>query len=346
MSRIITTFSLRRHDRLDRPMLRLSAVLEKFSGANLLVVGDLMLDRFIWGNVERLSPEAPVPVLRVISEKSSLGGAANVIHNIRSLGGRVTACGFVGKDEAGRRIVAALRKIGASTAGVIADPRFQTIEKSRIIASPHHQQIVRLDRENHQSVPDSTLKRLRDFIVANAPRFNAIVVSDYGKGTIHDEFLAWLADTAARRKMICIVDPKKENYERYRFPTLITPNKSEASEASGIPISDERSLFAAGKKLLRKWRAQAVLITRGAEGMSLFRPGFPVTHFPTEPRDVFEVTGAGDTVVAVCALALATGASFAEAAVLANIAAGFVGDEVGTVAVPIERLKHSIEANT
>jgi D-beta-D-heptose 7-phosphate kinase/D-beta-D-heptose 1-phosphate adenosyltransferase len=305
-----------------------------------------MLDRFIWGNVERLSPEAPVPVLRVVSEKSSLGGAANVIHNIRSLGGRVTACGIVGKDEAGKRIVATLRRIGASTAGVIGDSRFQTIEKSRIIASPHHQQIVRLDRENHQSVRESTLRRLRDFVSAKAARFNAIVVSDYGKGTIHDELLAWLASSAGRGKVIYIVDPKKENYECYRFPTLITPNKSEASEASGIQISDERSLLAAGKKLVRKWRAQAVLITRGADGMSLFRPGVPVKHFPTEPRDVFEVTGAGDTVVAVCALALAAGSGFAEAAVLANIAAGFVGDEVGTVAVPIKKLKRTIEVIT
>ena len=326
------------------PMVQLSAIVERFSNINLLVVGDLMLDRFIWGDVERLSPEAPVPVLRIVSEKSSLGGAANVIHNIRSLGGRVTACGIVGKDDAGKRVMAALKKIGASTAGVIADPGFQTIEKSRIIASPHHQQIVRLDRENDQSVRPLTLKKMRDFVAAKAPRFNVIVVSDYGKGTIHGEFLAWLAHTGGRHKII--VDPKKENYERYRYPTLITPNKSEASEASGIQISDERSLLAAGKKLMRKWRAQAVLITRGAEGMSLFRSGLPAKHFPTEPRDVFEVTGAGDTVVAVCALALGAGSDFAEAAVLANIAAGFVGDEVGTVAVPIERLKRSIEVHT
>jgi rfaE bifunctional protein kinase chain/domain len=327
-------------------MPALSAILNKFAGANLLVVGDLMLDRFIWGNVERLSPEAPVPVLRVVSEKSSLGGAANVIHNIRSLGGRVSACGIVGKDEAGRRIVAALGRIGASTSGVITDARFQTIEKSRIIASPHHQQIVRLDRENHQSVREPTLKRLRNFIKAKARHFDAIVVSDYGKGTIHFEFLDWLAGAVERQKIICVVDPKKENYERYRFPTLITPNRIEASEASGIAISDEPSLLAAGRKLLRKWRAEAVLITRGAEGMSLFRPRFPVQHFPTEARDVFEVTGAGDTVVAVCALALASGATFAEAAVLANVAARFVGDDIGTVAVPIAKLKRGIEESS
>ncbi len=329
------------------PMVQLSAIVERFSHVNLLVVGDLMLDRFIWGDVERLSPEAPVPVLRVVSEKSSLGGAANVIHNVRSLGGRVTACGIVGRDEAGKGVIAALKKIGASTAGVIVDPGFQTIEKSRIIASPHHQQIVRLDRESDQSVRAPTLKKMRAFVAAKASRFNVIVVSDYGKGTIHQmsSWLGWRIPPV-RHKTICIVDPKKENYERYRYPTLITPNKSEASEASGIQISDERSLLAAGKKLMRKWRAQAVLITRGAEGMSLFRSGLSVKHFPTEPRDVFEVTGAGDTVVAVCALALAAGSDFAEAAVLANIAAGFVGDEVGTVAVPIERLKRSIEVHT
>jgi D-beta-D-heptose 7-phosphate kinase/D-beta-D-heptose 1-phosphate adenosyltransferase len=323
-------------------MARLPEILEKFPKQRLLVIGDLMLDRFVWGEVERLSPEAPVPVLRVVSEKSSLGGAANVIHNVCSLGAQVTVCGVVGKDDAGKRIVAALKKIGASIAGLLVDGSFQTIEKSRIIASPHHQQIVRLDRENHQSIGAALLKRLRDFAMAQAAECDAIVISDYGKGAVHPELLDWLA-SATRRGLICVVDPKKENYERYRFPTLVTPNRNEASEASGIVIQDEQSLLAAGQKLVRRWRAQAVLITRGADGMSLFRRRNPVQHFPTQPRDVFEVTGAGDTVVAVCALALAAGASFADAAVLANVAAGFVGDEVGTVAVPLAKLKRSIE---
>ena len=323
-------------------MSPLIAILEKFPKIRLLVVGDLMLDRFVWGEVERLSPEAPVPVLRVVSEKDALGGAANVIHNVRSLGGQVTACGIIGKDEAGERIISALKKIGVSTLGVIVDGTFQTIEKSRIIASPHHQQIVRLDRENRQPIRDETLKKLRNFIAAHALDFDAIVVSDYGKGAIHGALLDCLG-AASRKKIVCIVDPKKENYQRYRSPTLVTPNQIEASEASGIRIVDEGSLIAAGKKLLRQWRAGAVLITRGADGMSLFRPGVPVKHFPTESRAVFEVTGAGDTVVAVCALVLAGGGRYADAAVLANLAAGFVGDEVGTVAVPIEKLKRSIE---
>ena len=324
-------------------MNSLLPLLEKFPSTHLLVVGDLMLDRFIWGEVDRLSPEAPVPVLRVVSESSSLGGAANVIHNVSTLGGRVTACGIVGRDDTGKRIVAALRKVGASTAGVFTDGAFQTIQKSRIVASPRHQQIVRLDRESREPIGNRALKKLRQFVIAWAARFDAIVISDYGKGAVHEELLNSIARIVGKHRIVCVIDPKKENYERYRFPTLITPNKAEAGEASGIPIADDQSLRAAGTKLVRKWRASAVLITRGPEGMSLFRPRRPVKHFRTEPREVFEVTGAGDTVVAVCALALASGGSYEEAAVLANIAAGFVGDEVGTLAVPIEKLKRAIE---
>jgi D-beta-D-heptose 7-phosphate kinase/D-beta-D-heptose 1-phosphate adenosyltransferase len=236
-------------------MHELLALLEKFRSVHLLVIGDLMLDRFIWGEVDRLSPEAPVPVLRVVSENVSLGGAANVIHNVRSLGGRVTACGIVGRDEAGNRIVNALRKVGASTAGVFADGRFETIQKSRIIASPHHQQIVRLDRETRQPVGPNTRKKFLDFISAKAGRFDGIVISDYGKGVICEALLRSIVEAVGRQNIICVVDPKKENYEHYRFPTLITPNKTEAGEAAGVTIDDDESLLAAGKKLLKKWQA-------------------------------------------------------------------------------------------
>jgi len=324
-------------------MKKLLDILARFRGAHLLVVGDLMLDRFVMGEVERLSPEAPVPVLRVVSEERRLGGAANVVHNIRSLGGRVTTCGIIGHDDAGKRIVEVLRRVGASTAGVFTDQKFQTIQKSRVIASPHHQQIVRLDRESREPIQAATLKRLRQFILARAERCDGVVISDYGKGAVHGELLAALAARMERGKIICVVDPKKENFSRYRFPTLITPNKSEASEAAAIDIRDDRTLLAAGAKLLRQWRAQGVLITRGADGMSLFRPRCQPKHFPTAPRDVFEVTGAGDTVVAVCALVLACGGDFAAAAIIANTAAGFVGDEIGTVAVAFEKLKLKIE---
>jgi D-beta-D-heptose 7-phosphate kinase/D-beta-D-heptose 1-phosphate adenosyltransferase len=324
-------------------MKKLLEILHRFHKAHLLVVGDLILDRFIWGDVERISPEAPVPVLRVVSESSRLGGAANVIHNIRSLAGQATACGVIGADGPGRTLLADLRRIGASTAGVFADAAYQTIQKSRVIARPRHQQIVRLDRENHGAIRQATLAKIRRFVAQRAIRSSGIVISDYGKGVVHHELLDLVSGLVESNNCLCVIDPKKENYSRYRRPTLVTPNRDEASEASGIVIRDERSLVSAGRKLVREWQAQAVLITRGPDGMSLFRPRGTVKHFPTEPRDVFEVTGAGDTVVAVCALALACGADPEDAAIMANLAAGLVGDEVGTVAVPLERLKRAIE---
>jgi rfaE bifunctional protein kinase chain/domain len=323
-------------------MTRVGDILEKFRAAHLLVVGDLMLDRFIWGDVERISPEAPVPVMRVLAESHRLGGAANVINNVLSLGAQVTACGVIGRDMAGRRLVHDLRRAGASTAGIVGDKQIQTTQKSRIIARPRHQQIVRLDRENQNPISDATLKRLREFVLARAKTCDGIVISDYGKGVVHGSLLRSIAPLVRRKKLIFVVDPKKENYAGYQFPTLITPNKDEASEASGILIRDDASLIAAGEKLVRMWQAEAVLITRGPDGMSLFRRNHAVKNFPTEPRDMFDVTGAGDTVVAVCGLALVCGASFEEAAVISNLAAGLVGEEVGTVAVSLDKLKRSV----
>ena len=321
----------------------LPEILNKFSQQRLLVIGDLMLDRFIWGEVERLSPEAPVPVLRVCSESSRLGGAANVVHNVRSLGAQVSACGVVGADGAGKTLVADLQRIGASTSGVFADQEVNSIQKTRIIARPSHQQIVRLDRENHTAIGDATLEKICRFIMRKASRFDGILVSDYGKGVIHPELLNCLASLASNKNVRLVIDPKRENYERYQHASLITPNKDEASAASGVPIRDDQTLTMAGQRLLQMWRAKAVLITRGPEGMSLFRPRQAALHFPTQPREVFDVTGAGDTVVAVCSLALAAGARYEEAAVLANHAAGLVGDEVGTVAVPLARLNRIIK---
>lgn len=322
---------------------RFLSLLRKFRRVRLLVVGDLMLDRFIWGEVDRISPEAPVPVLRVTSESFRLGGSANVIHNICALGGQVTACGVVGRDDTGRRLFKQLQEIGCSTAGIIRADRFQTTQKSRVIASPRHQQIVRLDRENHGEVDRRMLQRIRQFVVRQAAHCDGIVISDYGKGIIHPELLEILAGLGEKHGFLCVVDPKRENFSRYRNPTLVTPNREEASQASAIEILDERSLQEAGRRLLQMWQAKAVLITRGQEGISLFRPGREVRHFSTDPREIFDVTGAGDTVVAACALALASGANFEEAAILANLAAGLVGEEVGPVAVPLQKLRKVVQ---
>jgi len=320
----------------------LLSLLRKFRRCHILVVGDLMLDRFIWGDVERISPEAPVPVLRVTSESFCLGGAANVMHNIRTLGGRVSACGVVGRDAMGKRLLQRLQKLGISTTGVYFESKFQTIQKTRIIARPRHQQIVRLDRENHGEIHKPILQRIRHFVIRQAARCDGIVISDYGKGVIHSELLELVAEMMQKKKWVCVQDPKKENYARYRNATLVTPNKMEASQASGIEIRDDHSLKEAGRKLLKVWKAEAILITRGPEGMSLFRPGREVRHFHTEPREIFDVTGAGDTVVASSSLALASGSTFEEAAVISNLAAGLVGEEVGTVAVSLQKLRKSI----
>jgi D-beta-D-heptose 7-phosphate kinase/D-beta-D-heptose 1-phosphate adenosyltransferase len=303
----------------------------------------LILDRFIWGDVDRISPEAPVPVLRVTSESFRLGGAANVINNVKSMGGRVIVCGVVGRDEAGKRLLRGLEEIGVSTAGVFVEKSFQTTQKSRIIARPRHQQIVRLDRENHGEIPEKVPQRIRQFITRHAGRCSGIVISDYGKGVIHPELLQLVADLIDKKHLLCVADPKKENFKGYRNVTLVTPNREEAAQAAGIEIRDEDSLREAGRRLLQMWQARAVLITRGPEGMSLFRPGREMRHFSTEPREIFDVTGAGDTVIAACSLALATRSTYEEAAVIANLAAGLVGDEVGTVAVSLQKLRRAIQ---
>ncbi|HEV8342738.1 MAG TPA: PfkB family carbohydrate kinase [Candidatus Binatia bacterium] len=307
-----------------------------------MVVGDLMLDRFIWGDVERISPEAPVPVLHVTSESFRLGGAANVIHNLRTLGGGVAACGVVGGGGMGKRLLRGLQELGVSTTGVFLESDFQTTQKTRIIARPRHQQIVRLDRENHADFRLGLLRRIRQFVERQMSRCDGIVISDYGKGVVHPELLDLIAGRAKQSDFLFVVDPKKENYGFYRRPTLVTPNQEEASQASGIEIRDEASLREAGRKLLGLWQAKAVLITRGPNGMSLFRPGRDVRHFSTEPKEIFDVTGAGDTVVAACSLSLASGASYEDAAVISNLAAGLVGEEVGTVAVSLQRLKKTV----
>jgi rfaE bifunctional protein kinase chain/domain len=324
-------------------MKNLLDVVQKFKRTHLLVVGDLMLDRFIWGEVERISPEAPVPVLRVASENFRLGGAANVINNIRSLGGQVSACGVIGRDAAGKRVLQALRRIGVATRGVLVDAQFQTIQKTRIIARPRQQQIVRLDREQNGGIDEATLKKIRQFVLHEAAQCSGVVISDYGKGIVHEALLGAVTSLVEEKNVICVIDPKKENYGRYRSVSLITPNKDEAGEAAGVHIRDDETLSMAGQRLLRIWKAKAVLITRGPDGMSLFRPRVAPEHFPTEAKEVFDVTGAGDTVVAVCALALACGASYGEAAVMANLAASLVGDEVGTVAVPLAKLERTIK---
>jgi D-glycero-beta-D-manno-heptose-7-phosphate kinase len=312
-----------------------AAVITRFPRVRVLVAGDLMLDDFIWGTVERISPEAPVPVVQITAESRRLGGAANVMHNLRALGGQVLACGVVGADAAGRQIVGDLRRLGVNAAGV-GRSRAATTRKTRIIA--HQQQVVRLDREDAAQGDGRAAARARGFLLGSVGRVDVVVLSDYGKGLITPALLAALGALRARRRFALVIDPKQVNFPHYRNASLVTPNRDEASQAADIDIRDRASLSRAGAALLARWEAEAVLITRGEHGMSLFMPGAPERHFPTAARRVYDVTGAGDTVVAACALALGAGASLETAAVLANHAAGIVVGEVGTATVTAKQL--------
>jgi D-beta-D-heptose 7-phosphate kinase/D-beta-D-heptose 1-phosphate adenosyltransferase len=311
--------------------------IRRFAGCRVLVAGDLMLDQFLWGEVERISPEAPVPVVRVTDESSRLGGAANVMSNLRALGGRVAACGSIGADDAGRAMLRMLRELDVDVSGVFRSRSERTIRKTRILAQ--RQQMIRLDREPRVGGTTQAAAQARGHLLANIGSADVVVLSDYGKGLISPELLQALATMRERRPFRLVIDPKDANFAHYRGASLVTPNRDEASRASGIQIRDGASLERAGVELVRRWRAEAVLITRGEEGMSLFVEGKATRHFPTVARHVYDVTGAGDTVIATCALALGAGADLPTAAILANHAAGLVVGEVGTATVSAAQLR-------
>jgi rfaE bifunctional protein kinase chain/domain len=318
---------------------RLRALVQRMAGVRVLVVGDLMLDQFVRGRVRRISPEAPVPVVQVHSEDEQPGGAGNVVRNLVELGGRAGIAGIVGDDDAGRRLTAVLAKLGSATAGIVTAKHGATTQKTRIVA--HQQQVVRLDRE--EAAPDgAAARRLRDWVLAQRRRWDVLVVSDYGKGVIGPELLEALAAAHARAPFTWVVDPKRVNFPHYRRMTLIKPNRDEAADAAGIDITDDASLAAAGARLLERWEAESVLISRGEEGMALFRPKRPPHTVPTVAREVFDVTGAGDTVIATCALALGAGGTLEEATVLANHAAGVVVGKFGTATVSAAELRAAL----
>ena len=320
---------------------KLVQVIEGFSKTNILVFGDVMMDRFIWGDVSRISPEAPVPVVRVERETFLLGGAANVVHNIHALGGNVTLCGVVGDDEMGRRIVRDLKKIGIGTQGLFVDPDRQTTVKTRIIA--HHQQVVRIDRETTDAIRPSTLQALTEFLRRKLGGFDGVILSDYEKGLLTGPLIRSTIRRARKAKKFILVDPKLRNFFFYRDAKVVTPNTAEASSASGVPISDIPSLRKAGRLLMKRLRCDALVITRGEEGMAIFEPHQEPFLVPTVAKEVYDVTGAGDTVIGTMALALATGASVKTAASLANEAAGIVVGKMGTATVSREELIQAIK---
>jgi rfaE bifunctional protein kinase chain/domain len=307
-----------------------------FGRARILVVGDIMMDLFIRGRVSRISPEAPVPVVAVDKEDFLPGGAANVAHNIRALGGQVTLCSIIGEDEMGERMKAILTGCGTGIDGIWTEPDRQTTVKTRVIA--HHQQVVRIDRETVRPLKPATAAKILNYLTDAVEAFDGVILSDYDKGMLTKDLARAVIRRARRAGRFVLVDPKPKNLLYYRGATVVTPNTAEAGAAAGIAITDDGTLERAGRRLLKRLGCQALVITRGEEGMAVFEPHQKTIPIPTVAREVYDVTGAGDTVIGTMALALAGRASYRDAACLGNYAAGIVVGKRGTATASPEEL--------
>jgi rfaE bifunctional protein kinase chain/domain len=317
-----------------------NTLIDQFKKASLLVVGDVMIDEFIWGTVSRISPEAPVPVVAVTRENLLLGGAANVVYNVHGLGGRVLLAGVIGNDRMGERIKELLAHEKIDQNGLIEEAGRPTSVKTRVVA--HSQQVVRFDRECREPISSQSQEEILHYIDKHWDSVDGIIISDYGKGLLVPALMKFIMDKRKRDEKLVAVDPKTNNFALYRGATIVTPNRLEAEAAAGMLINDEDSLMKVGNALLERFASQAVLITRGEEGMVLFERTGAVVNVPTVAKEVYDVTGAGDTVISALTLALASGSNFSEAAVVANYAAGIVVGKVGTATVTPEELKKAI----
>lgn len=324
---------------------KLLQILEDFNNKKILVIGDLMLDKYIWGDVSRISPEAPVQVVNVLRETYEAGGAANVANNISALSGNAFMVGIAGNDAAKNILLGELNKKGINTDGIFIDKDKPTTQKVRIIG--RSQQLLRVDYENkehvHKNIEESIIKFLEKII----KEVDVVVVSDYAKGVITKGLINQIKNLAKKENKPIIADPKPKHKEFYFGVTLITPNNSEASEMANIDdgsIDDgsDDAILEIGSKLLKSLNAN-ILITRGEKGMSLFQKDVGIKHIPAKAKEVYSLIGAGDTVVAAAALALASGADLESAAILANIAAGIKVGKIGTASVSIQEIKKEIE---
>lgn len=317
-------------------------LLEKFKDVRVLVVGDLMLDAYLSGSVDRISPEAPVPILHVNGRRSVLGGAANVAANVRGLGASATAAGVAGTDSEAAEMLEAMNKAGIGSEGVVISDSRPTTVKTRLIAQ--HHQFARFDREVSVSIVEEEsaelVKRL-EYLIGSS---DAVIISDYAKGVVTPEICTRLITIASEAGVPVFVDPKGANYEKYRKASLLTPNEREALEAAGSMTSENVSVEEAGELLRCGLDVPALIVTRGERGITIFEEGQKPRTIGAHERKVFDVTGAGDTVVAAIAVASAAGADLGTAAELANLAAGCVVERLGTSAVTLEDLRRELGA--
>jgi len=322
--------------------VRARKLISDFHGKRILVIGDIMLDRYIWGSVNRISPEAPVPVVKFSKETALLGGAGNVASNIASLGGRAACFSVIGNDHMGKEIMKQLKGIGADTGGVIEDPGRNTTVKTRIIA--HSQQVVRIDREIDSPISKKIEAMMIERVIEKLGTSSCLIISDYDKGVITRKLLTVILNAAFKRKLPVAIDPKLNHFPHYKLATIITPNLTEASRATAIEFKKESDILRAGKKILSQNRCKSVLITMGEKGMLLLERGERPVHIKTVAKEVYDVTGAGDTVISTIALALGAGASLGEASIIANHAAGIVVGKIGTATVDADELLASFSA--
>jgi len=318
---------------------KLNNIVSRFNNKRILVIGDLILDHHIFGSVDRVSPEAPVPVVWANRENFVPGGAANVGLNLSAMGAKVSLCGVVGRDHFGKTLLSHIDQYGIYTNLIIKDNKRPTTLKTRIIAN--HQQVVRVDWESLEFLSENTNKLVFNKIKRNLDEFDAIIVEDYGKGVINPLLLEQLIALCRRKKMIITVDPKEEHFDYYENVTVLTPNLKEAQVAAGTKIRNKNQIPFLGKIIMKRLNPKALLITLGEDGMMLFA-GDSYYHIPTAALEVFDVSGAGDTVISIFTLALTAGATYKEAAIIANFAAGVVVGKLGAATLDKKELKRVI----
>jgi D-beta-D-heptose 7-phosphate kinase/D-beta-D-heptose 1-phosphate adenosyltransferase len=312
-------------------------LLASLKGHKVLIVGDMMIDEYIWGGVTRVSPEAPVPIVGVTNETLRLGGAANVANNIISLGGQVEVCGVLGDDQMGRWIKSDLKKKKVGIRGIISSPDRPTTVKTRVIA--HDQQVVRVDKEVTTPLGRSDEEVILGSVESFLGECGCVVVSDYAKGVITPTLMRRLVELAREHSVPVAVDPKISQFSIYKGVTVLTPNLFEAAAGAGIVIDSMEALVDAGQRIVEKLGCEYLLITRGDQGMTLFTGNSGFSHIEAYSRTVYDVTGAGDTVMSTLALSLASGLSMEDGAYLANVAAGVVVGEIGTVPISSEQMR-------
>lgn len=327
---------------------RLQQIIRRFQDSRVLVVGDLILDRYLFGRVRRVSPEAPVPVVELERGEDRPGGAGNAVMNLAGLKGKVWVAGVVGKDKTGERLMDILKSPGISPLAIIPNPGRITPVKTRVVAVPQHHQVARIDQEKAGPVSGEIQKKILSQIERVIGQVDAMIVSDYGKGMISSGFMEGLLKLAGKRKILVGVDPKPGNFYLYRGVSFLTPNHIEAGEIAGFLAESNPGVEKAGKKIIRESGCRFLLITRGEKGMTLLeqkakQSRISAIHIPTAAREVFDVSGAGDTVIATFTLALTAGADPREAALIANLAAGLVVGKFGTAVVSRKELEEAIQ---